>query len=181
MNNDPKRISEVKTTYAQLWSAATAAGAYVSYRGLADNGEAGWFEVLRSASRPIPKIVVVRARYLPTPQPAWSLNDGNELTTDVLEDELITLAHEFGHYKSWCNSRPAELEPAQEKFHSGHRLTLEEAKLVYDEEVTAWKLAREQLALQGYIAFETLNQHEAASLGTYHNKLTNQCASWIRS
>ena len=89
--------------YKSLWKTAEDGGnVWVHYVGQDPNGAAGWFKPDGRGIFKKPEIAMVRPYYIePTTEPSDRRSDGAPVD---LRAEIITLAHEFGHYLSWKES-----------------------------------------------------------------------------
>lgn len=118
--------------------------------------EAGYF-VSAPGGHPPPRIVIYRAR---VDQP------GDEL------DELLTLAHEFGHYRSFAaGQRTKEYETVLDDRATWLTRSIEERQLILEEEARAWTYARSELDVLGFVNWAAFEQREAESLRHYRLRL----------
>lgn len=160
------------TVYEGVWAEAQRLGIRIAYTGMAPDNEAGWFEIMRSGD---PKIVIVRPYYMTSPQPSRIYNNERVVADAVLEGELLTMAHEFGHYWSWRQGqRPADLGEVSELFfdalHNGAKLSRANADKIYEEEQRAWQYARDLLAKSGYQHWSTFDERVRVSLKAYRER-----------
>jgi hypothetical protein len=89
--------------YVALWQKAEALGVGVTYDGSLSDGE-GWFHPDPSETGDgSPSIVIGRPYYQePSFEPSQLRNVGGQaLPTPDLRAEIVTLAHELGHFLSW--------------------------------------------------------------------------------
>jgi len=182
--------------YAALWRRAQDEGAIVRYEGTSDNGEAGWFHPTRF---PRPTIVVVRPYYMePDDEPHRSSNAPSHLPQPCIDDELITLAHEYVHFRSHAGKterveyerydsavkqRDAILEKADAAVPSGftaqqrwdrlraaigEELDERDRQRIVDEEQRAWDIGREALVELGHSDFTRYDERVRQGIGRAH-------------
>jgi hypothetical protein len=88
-------------------------------------------------------------------------------TVDDYEQELITLAHEYGHAISHRKGqRPREQMPE-----ASPELTPAERQAIQNEEARAWTYGREVLAAVGLTDFEAFEKRKADADGIYLRRL----------
>jgi hypothetical protein len=164
--------------YQDLWARADAEDAFVHYDGRDLHGEGGWFHPRYDEDgTPNPVITIVRPYYREATTPHKERNNGAPV--DLMK-ELITLAHEYGHFRSWraettratwqaylaaAIKRDATREasdasaPESEDGEARNRrrravvaetLTEEEKSLIVAEEKLAWKIGRATLVELGF-------------------------------
>jgi len=139
--------------YVSLWRRIQSEGVWIHYNGLATD-EDGHFVPDGCGSRKAPEIQLTRSRYMsPQHEPSEFLNTGLRAN---IQKELITLAHEYGHYLSW---KSPTTRPRWDRYHAvasrrdriagqagwdavAGGLSYEEKGLVVDEESLAWSLGR---------------------------------------
>ena len=91
--------ADVFSTYEALWRRAEHEGALVRYEGISPYGEAGWFH---PTYYPKPTIVLVRPYYKePDDEPRRESDAPAPHPQPDIHAEVITLAHEYGHFVSW--------------------------------------------------------------------------------
>lgn len=152
---DPVSLDDLFAIYVALWRTASTEGAFVRYESGGARSEAGWFHPRDEFAGP--EIVIVRPFYGNQTEPSDSRTDGQPV--DLL-GELITLAHEYGHFRSWSDDRPrwdayyAALLRREQVFDAavgdGAARWLEVARLVsspekqliLEEEARAWRTGR---------------------------------------
>lgn len=88
-------------------------------------------------------------------------------TVDDYEQELITLAHEYGHAISHRNGQ----RPWEEMPDPSPDLTPAEKQAVQDEEARAWEYGREVLAELGISDFEAFEKRKADADAIYLRRL----------
>jgi hypothetical protein len=96
----------ILSIYTKVWKAAEEEGAFVCYCGLESRGERGIFHPREGTTRK-PWIRIIRPHHLEGAVPSRGRNTGPDLTDDELRAELMTLAHEWGHFQSWRRSKTA--------------------------------------------------------------------------
>ena len=162
--------------YVALWKTASIEGAFVHYEGRGERGEAGWFHPRDELAGP--EIVIVRPFYGNATEPSDSRTDGQPVD---LQSELVTLAHEYGHFRSWSDDRPrwnayyaallhrdrvyddAVGDDAARWLEVARRLSLEEKHLILQEEERAWTTGRAHVPgwlLAGYDVSATAGVEE---------------------
>ena len=166
------------TTYKQIWSGAEAEGAFVNYYGISARGEAGYFHAREGEGRK-PIIAIVRPYYVTDEKPSRRRNNGIDVTDDEMRAEMMTLAHECGHFRSWLRARDAggaarvewlayqdvarrrdaiadRIPRNAEDFYARLReanqrdLSDEDRRRIVNEETAAWRIGREALEQVGY-------------------------------
>ena len=91
----------------------------------------------------------------------------------TLKDELIIVAHEYGHYLSDENKYRDEFyDSSIKKFHAKKNLTIEEEKSIFDEEKRAWNYAKKKLKELGFTDFDSFKTREHEALEIYKDKFT---------
>jgi len=191
-------MDDVYPVYERLWRRAQAEGAIVRYEGLAPNGEAGWFH---PTYYPKPTIIVMRPYYKEDDQPARDSNAPPPLAQPNIHEELITLAHEYGHFRSWAgrterskynlydvaaerrDAITAEViskmpEGLSKQEHWERRRTAVRAALGADdltriigEETLAWEVGREVLAELGLTDFALYDERMRRGLHYHRYRL----------
>jgi len=138
--------------YEALWQRIRDGGVWVHYDGVALD-EGGHFQHDGCGKLKKPEIQITRSHYNERERPTEFLNTGEPAP---IVNELMTLAHEYGHYLSWSR------EPASKTWKAYHAavvrrdklaangrdavskgLSRREMQLICDEETLAWKLGRE--------------------------------------
>ncbi len=169
--------SELWATYVALWKRAQAAGIHVHYNGIANNPRSGGFHPRDGATdggrRPM--IEIVRPYYETHDEPTQGRNTGGaHLPPPDLLEELITLAHEFGHFLSWKQgnrTRPyVDATTHIERYFDGEdlpRLAEEQIQLVRDEERRAWTFGEEELRELGFADWDAFCSHKRDALDQY--------------
>jgi hypothetical protein len=191
-------MDEVFETYVKLWRRAQADGLFVHYHGLMGGGLAGYFDHRENYGRKMkPEIAISRPYYkAPGHEPSRDSNAPPGEPQPDLVGELFTLAHEYGHSRSWAG----RTEPAEYKLYDevakwrGAILDEESQKLstslsvhdqsealrraLYDrldedarerimrEESLAWNIGREVLADLGYA---DIASYDATATKHLHN------------
>ena len=150
--------------FKQLWEDATGAKIYVSYRAPLPD-EAG----LAGGFRPDPpRICLFRD---PPPSP----HDKPELGEDALSD-MITLAHEYGHFLSRSDLSDAkrkaydEANVAYEK--DPAELTPDQRARIMEEERRAWDFGGSELQKLDFQCWADLATHRVESLREYERRMT---------
>lgn len=116
MTND-----EVFPHYKDLWKRTPLDDLYIHYEGRSLNGEAGYFQH-DGQGNGNPRIVIIRAHYAePDDEPSMIRADGEPVD---LAAEMITLAHEYGHYLSFSERTP------RAQWHAYYRALQERDRLV---------------------------------------------------
>jgi hypothetical protein len=163
--------------YERLWRRIQADGVSVHYNGLATD-EGGHFQHDGCGDLKEPEIQITRSFYSPpSDEPSEFLNNGEP--SDI-ENELFTLAHEYGHFLSWKRATNLELWC---KYHDAilHRgrlwegganrdsvcraLSADEKQLIVEEETLAWKLGRPFIPDEWYAAYD-----EKARRGVHNHR-----------
>jgi hypothetical protein len=123
-----------------------------------DEIEAGWFSPAPNGQPP-PLIVVYRPSHQDVPG-------------DVLQ-ELLTLAHEFGHFRSFGKDlRTAAYEAAIEVPHAEWpTLDTRSRNAILQEEMRAWQLGREALEGIGFTDWGAFDTRQRESLAGYRSRL----------
>lgn len=98
---------ELFALYADAWRRAETAGAFVTFHGMDE--PAGYFHANeRPGGFASPAIFIARP-FAEKDGPMPTRGRGPEAPATMpapnIEDELITLAHEFGHFTSWAEAR----------------------------------------------------------------------------
>jgi hypothetical protein len=101
---DPATPDPLFWVYEQIWRRAEAEDAWVLYYGESNRGEHGYFHPCEEEGA---KATIAIWRPAPDDEetPSRKRNDGTELTDQELREELMTLAHEYGHFQSWSRSK----------------------------------------------------------------------------
>lgn len=93
-------MDDVYPIYEGLWRRAETEGAIVRYSGRPGSGAAGMFY---STHFPKPTILVMRPYYKPpSDEPSRESDAPPPLAQPDIHEEMITLAHEYGHFRSWA-------------------------------------------------------------------------------
>ncbi len=94
------------------------------------------------------------------------LNDENIIN---LERELLVLAHEFGHYKSYRAGRPPGLDDAARLLGANEidEMMPYQKKIIVDEEVCAWAYAQKILEQKGYGRWRVFENMKEGGLEAY--------------
>lgn len=168
--------------YLALWAKFTTEdGVFVSYDGVGENGEGGWFHPGDEATGPgRPKITICRACYpYPSDEPSPVRNDGSVDADDEhrahpdLLQELITLAHECGHYVSFtqgnCTQEYRAAARAQKTLLKGpENIVSKEQETIYmADEHRAWAFGRKELEALGFQEWEAFDAAHARALREY--------------
>lgn len=143
----------------ELVKAAISGGVTYYRRGLVPDemDEAGSFDPAPNGVRR-PRIVIYRLRGMNEPG-------------DVL-DELLTLAHEFGHFCSFDKGlRTPEYDEALRDWREGRDLTRAARTSVLDEERRAWRFAREILGEVGFSDWDAFWRSHQDALADYRRRL----------
>jgi hypothetical protein len=145
--------SEAKALHSELWAKIEADRIILRANlrlGSADAETQGQFFVNRRGE---PQIQVYR-------------NNRSD-TVDDYEQELVTLAHEYGHALSHRNGRrPSEIMPEPSP-----DLTPAEKQAVQEEEARAWANGREVLVAMGVTDFEVFEKRQADADAIYLRRL----------
>lgn len=190
-------MADVFPIYAQLWRLAESEGIYVHYDGIMAGGQAGYFHARDDGDRPRkPEIAIHRPYYRDHDNPTPDSNAPEGKPQPDLVEELFTLAHEYGHSRSWAGRTPrdqyalyyaaalhrdefaaaewkrldASLPLAElcEKHRQALRAALsdDERRRIVDEEELAWKIGREVLVKLG---FADLVRYDETATRHVHN------------
>lgn len=156
--------------YQGLWRDAQAKGVEVLYH-KSMNAEAGHF-----VPNGKPHIRIHRVNYTEGEEPSEFRNNNQKLTDDELQSELLTLAHEFGHWLSWTNGNwPETLSETSDAFRQTSNGTTQigrdEAEEIYQEEVRAWENAVVLLKEHGFSEWNSLRSCTVSSLAEYELRL----------
>lgn len=165
---------EVFPYYEALWRRTPVEDLYIHYEGWAPAGESGYFHH-EGQGNGNPKIVIIRPHYTEFDEPTMERNDGKHVD---LAAEMITLAHEYGHFLSFSGSTPRETWAAyyraalhRDQVHDalpdgasipealGQALSAEERDLIVAEETTAWELGRQFIPQQLLPEYERRARH----------------------
>jgi hypothetical protein len=159
--------------FAELWKQATDDGAYVFYRGAIserDKGlEGAFYPPDREMGTP-PWVCIFpeTGRDMPTRHDE-PMTEG----PSVLRD-LIILAHEYGHFRSWVDACKGTTEAWQAYFRAAtilHTTDIElsavQARLVIDEEQRAWNLGAAILGALGFVEWQAFESCRDRSLRAY--------------
>lgn len=153
---------------AKLYNDIFAAGLIVHFRVLR-NGEAGSYhaelkliKIFRPGSRLTDKEIDSESAY------QEAIDELSQRTDSQVRFELITLAHEWGHHRSYVagTSPPSNVS---DKFHAGTAAAHEE-KLVLREEQRAWNYARRELQRRGFSDWPWFDTCEADALEEYQKR-----------
>jgi hypothetical protein len=170
---------EIFPCYAALWRRVPVDDLYIHYEAHLPRGAAGCFD------HDPPEIGIARPYYVePYDEPSMERSDGTPVN---LAAEMLTLAHEYGHFLSFSGGTPADAWQAYYRAAS-HRdevfdalpdgtsaedcrrevtkaLSDEERNLIVAEETLAWVLGRE------FVPERLLAEYERrARLGVHNHK-----------
>lgn len=178
-----------------VWNRAKSEGSIVRF-GVCTGGEAGWFFPRDwPGPRPRPQIQLHRPYYEDGDRPTRGRNNGTVLTPEELRNELITLAHEYGHFASWNGRTPAAewaryFETAKKRSvltdeFSAHNtgltdieftrllgealqtgLAADEIEMIMREEALAWEIGRDVLAS---LQYDHLDEYDTKAKVGLHN------------
>jgi len=197
---------DVFPIYEKLWHMGQDDGAYVHYeewqpKGEMSEGRNGHFDAKTDETPSAkPEIVIGRDSYLAKDRPDRGCNGASLPTPPNLFEELITLAHEFGHYRSfredrirweryasanflitWISYRFVGVDLFLEVPISKDGTSLRQAvyqgldeqnrNRILDEEMRAWRIGRKILAQLGLIDFARYNEREQSGLQTHRRRL----------
>lgn len=184
--------------YVKVWRLAEADGIFVHYHGLLGDGLAGYFHPRDNFGWSMKPEIVIRRPYYKEPddEPARDSNAPPDKPQPDLLAELFTLAHEYGHSRSWAGRTPAadyalydEIAKrrdaiADEEFKQldtsspplarnddlrralHARLSDDDRMRIIHEETLAWAIGREVLV---GIGFEDLAGYDATTTRHLHN------------
>jgi len=95
---------DVFPIYQALWRRAEAEGVFVGYVGVVGNGEAGYFHSREDPVRKRKPMIAITRPYYKSPgnEPTRESNAPSASAQPDLRAELFTLAHEYGHFRSWA-------------------------------------------------------------------------------
>lgn len=182
-------------TYERLWLQAEGEGVWVHYAGAwPGENRNGYFDP-REDEKLSPMLAIVRPYYKePSETPSRDSNAPIPLARPDLLEELITLAHEYGHFQSYkgrtaraewkiydaiAHSRdeiahnlrdtcPDGLSDEQALYRfrhgMGEQLGADACDRILREESLAWTIGRETLATLGWTDFERFDQRERDGL-----------------
>ena len=86
--------------------------------------------------------------------------------------ELLTLAHEFGHHQSFLDhNRTSEYEELVDKSAEWKYLKPEQKQIILNEEIRAWKYAKNTLQKLGFSDWEQFKKRKTDSLYRYQKLL----------
>jgi len=94
-------MGDLFAIYEALWRRAETEGAWVHYDGLTGHGMAGYFAA-REDDELNPMIAITRPYYIEIDEPTRESNAPIPYAQPDIDQELITLAHEYGHFRSWA-------------------------------------------------------------------------------
>ena len=166
-------MADIFPIYEKLWARAESDGATVLYLGLGDDGGGVFYPHYNDSVEPRPTIEIIRNYYETIDSPTRDRNEAGRRTLpppDLLR-EVVTLAHEFGHFLSWKGRTPRETwdryyeaigirdetwaqvdESGSIDAYNDRRraavqdaLTEDQLQLIIDEETRAWIFGREAL------------------------------------
>src|SRR5215472_11442885 len=150
--------------YLTLWQRAEDAGVGVHYIGFTVQGEDGFFDPhTEPGARRGPELAIVRPYYASEDplgyKPSKTRSDGQPID---LVAELLTLAHELGHVRSWqLRERTKHFEDALKVFNSrantGRNPDAEQCRLIKAEEARAWQHAEEELRALNFTDWPRFN------------------------
>ncbi|HEU4411656.1 MAG TPA: hypothetical protein VFS43_40810 [Polyangiaceae bacterium] len=150
----------------------------VMYAGPTPDGERGTFCPNDDAPVPCPPMITVTREHYLTPETEPRRERADKVKPDLL-DELITLAHEYGHFVSWGEGhRTPELVEAGNRLFRRRAGDLQEPcldasqrDLVLQEEERAWSHGRRALQKTGFEWWPAFDQREQEDLGHYKEML----------
>lgn len=180
-------MREAFEIYAVLWKRAQAEGALVLYKGASPAGEAGWFDAPHRTGE-LPSITIVRSHYIQVDEPHEGRNDGGPVD---IPSELITLAHEYGHFRSWLCETPRpqwetylKAAKARDKAYGldmagefkviptwTSRLPDAQKQLILEEEGKAWSIGRRVLTELDFEAWAAYEKGERLGLHNHRYRL----------
>lgn len=170
---------DVWELYQRVWHQAEAEDVAVMYNGIPPRGEHGWFHPQNHPNgRSFPVIHIARPYYSGDGRtPTQTVNNPDLPPPDLLA-ELLTLAHEYGHFRSWkAGGRTAAYEAAvialekQVDSASEPMLSEEQRELIRTEEETAWQIGRQILDSLGFDRWDAYDARRARSLEVYEKLL----------
>ncbi len=162
--------------YKSLWNRIHADGVWVRYDGV-DVDEAGSFAHDGCGGEEQPEIQISRPFHgEPEDEPSEWIGTGEPAD---IKSELLTLAHEYGHFLSWNGETPRD---TWSRYHAAvlRKDTLEEKggrervvavlsdaekQLICEEETLAWKLGRPFVPEELLAVYE-----EKARIGLHHHR-----------
>jgi hypothetical protein len=168
--------AELRQAFDALWARAEAEGVTVQYdldrifvprrHGAHDRN---WRELG-------PRIWLFRdAGQLPKPS-----SDGRYFRPDYanVAEELATLGHEYGHQESFRRHGHTrewqEYERAAMRHMNGDALSLDDKRLILEEEERAWSIARDVLRELGIHDWPYLDERCERGLAVYRERLSGQ-------
>lgn len=198
----PSATGDVFQVYEALWHQAEAEGARVRYDGLTHLD--GWFHpdpYGRGEERPT--IAIRRRNHERARVPSRFLNAGapSDAAQPDLRAELVTLAHEYGHFASWkertaratwqlyyqaARRRDAAWGAVDvdtvagegdseynERLRSAARevLTKEQVDLILSEEERAWAFGREALVALGFVDLQSYEEARSRGIRNHRYRL----------
>jgi len=142
----------------QLVEAVIPEGVTYRVRLSPDEVEDGWFSPETNGVK-LPQIVIYRPRH-------------KDVAGDALH-ELLTLAHELGHYRSYEKGfRGADYDEAiRTPWRAWPTLSVGGRHAILQEERRAWQFAREILAQVGFSDWEAFWLKHQNAIADYRNKL----------
>lgn len=108
----------------------------------------------------------------PSQAAVWIHRDHSQIAGDALE-ELLTLAHELGHWRSFCdgNHTPTYQAAVFAPYYQWPTLGLDAKRAIFAEESRAWDNARTILAEVGFQNAAAFEGRRAWSLDDYRERL----------
>jgi hypothetical protein len=184
-------VIDVFPFYERLWRRAQRDGVFVHYRGIMLNGEAGYFASRHTEGRK-PEIAIARPYYANDDTPARERIAGAPMPAPDLVEELITLAHEYGHWQSYSgrtlrydweryfatakkrDAVSARVDGAAQRDALRVELNDDDRERIVREETMAWVIAREvlsELALDDDEFWAAFERHAKQGLHNHRYRL----------
>jgi hypothetical protein len=168
---------EMWTVYVRLWGRCEGRDLFVRYVGPEDvrDGEAGYFHP-RDDPRfsGSPEIAIMRRDFdhdKPS-APTSRRRDASSVDRGGLFEELCTLAHEFGHSRSWRDGQRTEVyAEAVIAFDKSATLSDVQRKAIMDEEERAWNFGRLELDFLGFSEWAGFRANQDRALRIYGEML----------
>jgi hypothetical protein len=191
-------MSDTFDIYVALWRRAEQLGARVRYDGSLADGEGSFHPNPNGEAEPRPTIDLGRPYYREIDQPSRLRNDGGyALPAPDLADEVVTLAHECGHFLSWKDRTPRQVwnaylqatvgrdevwdavredgslsdESERIRAASKRSLAVEDMTLILEEEQRAWTIGGELLEQVGFTDFASYARRERLGLHFHRYRL----------
>lgn len=186
--------------YEALWRRAEKEGVWVHYDGWDGHGMAGYFAP-RDDEDLSPMIAITRPYYIEIDEPSPHSNAPPPFAQPDIEEELITLAHEYGHF---CSFRGRTPRPEWDAYNAitrrrslleqnlreeaadglsdrdandwyraalGERLGEATCAAIMREEALAWQVGREVLAELGVVDFTVYDERRRRGLHLHRYRL----------